>query len=379
MILLRTLNSWSWAQRAFSPTELIEIYKDQGGNSRRREQGVWGQRRGAARGHSCPLPLHWCGELRAQESHGFTVTPQRFGGYPVVALTDLDYEEDICLISDHVEQVQELLIRVEAKCSGVSLRLNAKKTEVISFNIPQAIHLSEQQEAMLWKTSATSSGVPWSILRNGTLRWERQRHGGPFTTGKRLEIQSSSTHLNHSLPSHCQICALLRLWVMDPEAHSTEIFGCMLHMSAAYSTEQWPESANSQWAPCMVGYRGWVTKWPPEGGKSWATATDTRNFQRASWCSGNCHTFTNWEDALCLHMWTYQGRTPGWRALQTWNVVWRTGGVGFFNGTPDNERPNDEFNPSWLFDGIWTHCMSSHRLSYQTMRRHAHQILSHFK
>lgn len=260
MILLRTLNSWSWAQRAFSPTELIEIYKNQGGNSRRREQGVWGQRRGAARGHSCPLPLHWCGELRAQESHGFTVTPQRFGGYPVVALTDLDYEEDICLISDHVEQVQELLIRVEAKCSGVSLRLNAKKTEVISFNIPRAIHLSEQQEAMLWKTSATSSGVPWSILRNGTLRWERQRHGGPFTTGKRLEIQSSSTHLNHSLPSHCQICALLWLWVMDPEAHSTEIFGCMLHMSAAYSTEQWPESANSQWAPCMVGYRGWVTK-----------------------------------------------------------------------------------------------------------------------
>ena len=52
-----------------------------------------------------------------------------------MALADLDYADDICLISDRVEKAQELLNRVEEECARVGLRLNSKKTEVITYNI----------------------------------------------------------------------------------------------------------------------------------------------------------------------------------------------------------------------------------------------------
>ena len=64
-----------------------------------------------------------------------TITP-RSRWHPAIVLTDLDYADDISLLSDHVEQAQELLTRVESECAKVGLRLNAKKTEVITYNIP---------------------------------------------------------------------------------------------------------------------------------------------------------------------------------------------------------------------------------------------------
>ena len=52
-----------------------------------------------------------------------------------MVLTDLDYADDISLLSDNVEQAQELLHRVELECAKVGLRLNAKKTEVLTYNV----------------------------------------------------------------------------------------------------------------------------------------------------------------------------------------------------------------------------------------------------
>ena len=52
-------------------------------------------------------------------------------------LTDLDYADNISLISRQVEQAQELLPRVEEECAKVGLGPNAKKTEVIAYNLPE--------------------------------------------------------------------------------------------------------------------------------------------------------------------------------------------------------------------------------------------------
>ncbi|XP_061915590.1 protocadherin-15-like [Entelurus aequoreus] len=131
---------------------------------------------------------------RGQEL-GFTITPRRSRRSPAVALADLDYaddiwlladrveqaqellntveveygntlrevndfkysgswmnpteqdlkvrkalawralNDDIWLLADRVEQAQELLNRVEVECARVGLRLNAKKTEVITYNL----------------------------------------------------------------------------------------------------------------------------------------------------------------------------------------------------------------------------------------------------
>ena len=71
-----------------------------------------------------------------EEELGFTLTHRQSRRHPAVVLTDLDYADDICLVSKEVEQAQELLTRVEAECAKVGLRLNAKKTEFIAYNLP---------------------------------------------------------------------------------------------------------------------------------------------------------------------------------------------------------------------------------------------------
>ena len=49
-------------------------------------------------------------------------------------VTDFDFADDICLITEEMDQAQELLTRVEEECARVGLTLNAKKSEVIIYN-----------------------------------------------------------------------------------------------------------------------------------------------------------------------------------------------------------------------------------------------------
>lgn len=63
-----------------------------------------------------------------EQEVGFTITPRRSRRYTAETLTDLDYA---------VQQAEELLNRVELECAMGGLRLNAKITEVITYNIPQ--------------------------------------------------------------------------------------------------------------------------------------------------------------------------------------------------------------------------------------------------
>nr|XP_008303217.1 PREDICTED: uncharacterized protein LOC103374843 [Stegastes partitus] len=71
-----------------------------------------------------------------EQDLGFMLIPRKSRRHPAVVLTDLDYADDISLLSDNVEQAQERLNRVELECAKVGLRLNAKKTEVITYNVP---------------------------------------------------------------------------------------------------------------------------------------------------------------------------------------------------------------------------------------------------
>lgn len=73
-----------------------------------------------------------------EQDLGFTITPTRSSRvssrYPAVALADLDYADDICLLSDRVrEQVHGHQKRKEVECAG--LRRNAKMTGVMTYNI----------------------------------------------------------------------------------------------------------------------------------------------------------------------------------------------------------------------------------------------------
>ena len=70
-----------------------------------------------------------------EEQLGFTISPRRSQRQAAVTLTDLDFADDIALLSEKIEQAQSILSRVQRECHKVGLALNAKKTKYITYNI----------------------------------------------------------------------------------------------------------------------------------------------------------------------------------------------------------------------------------------------------
>ena len=70
-----------------------------------------------------------------------TIVPRRIRRLHPSVLTDLDFADDIALLSNTVIQTRELLLRVESECKKVGPYLNTKKTKVMAFNKPESIVL----------------------------------------------------------------------------------------------------------------------------------------------------------------------------------------------------------------------------------------------
>ena len=69
-----------------------------------------------------------------EEELGFSSVPSRSRRLHPTVLTDLDFADDIALLSNTVSQARELLLRVESECKKVGLHLNTKHTKVMAFN-----------------------------------------------------------------------------------------------------------------------------------------------------------------------------------------------------------------------------------------------------
>ena len=65
---------------------------------------------------------------------GFTITPRAGRRYPAEVVTDLDFADDIALLSDTPAEAQELLQRVEEQAQTVGLHMNSDKTKVMKYN-----------------------------------------------------------------------------------------------------------------------------------------------------------------------------------------------------------------------------------------------------
>ena len=69
-----------------------------------------------------------------EEELGFTIVPRRSRRVHPIVLTDLEFADDIALISDSVRQASELIQRLESECNKVGLLINYNKTKVMAFN-----------------------------------------------------------------------------------------------------------------------------------------------------------------------------------------------------------------------------------------------------
>ena len=67
------------------------------------------------------------------------IQPSRSRRHPAICITDLMFADDIALLSQEIAQAQELLSRVEMEASKIGLHINAKKTELMTFNYEDEI------------------------------------------------------------------------------------------------------------------------------------------------------------------------------------------------------------------------------------------------
>ena len=68
-------------------------------------------------------------------------------------ITDFDFADDIALLSEEIQQAQELLSRVETSVGKVGLRMNASKTKYMSFNHNGNINIQTNDGTKLEKVS----------------------------------------------------------------------------------------------------------------------------------------------------------------------------------------------------------------------------------
>ena len=77
-----------------------------------------------------------------EEQLGFTIIPRRSRRARPVIITDLDFADDIALVSGRIDAAQLLLHYVETEASKIGLHLNAKKTEIQPFNITRPLGIT---------------------------------------------------------------------------------------------------------------------------------------------------------------------------------------------------------------------------------------------
>ena len=80
---------------------------------------------------------------------GFTIEERKSRRTPATSITDLDFADDIALISDQVQETQELLTRIEKATAKVGLCINVKKTVVMPFHQTDNVEIKTREGVKL--------------------------------------------------------------------------------------------------------------------------------------------------------------------------------------------------------------------------------------
>ena len=84
-----------------------------------------------------------------EEELGFHLKERQSRRVGPICLTDLDFADDIALVSHEIDQAQQMLTRVETSAANVGLLANAKKTKVMSYNQPTEVKIKTKDGSIL--------------------------------------------------------------------------------------------------------------------------------------------------------------------------------------------------------------------------------------
>ena len=124
--------------------------------------------------------------INALNKYGFTLKKRQSRQHPATFITDVDYADDLTLLSDSFEGVIKLLHALENAASSIGLYINVKKTEYMNVNCQGAIltrpgnSLKTETEftylgnniASLSKDVNTRIGKAWLALKRLSVIWK---------------------------------------------------------------------------------------------------------------------------------------------------------------------------------------------------------------
>ena len=84
-----------------------------------------------------------------EDDLGLEVQQKKIRRHKAIRVTDLDYADDLALISEQTDKAQETLCRLEAEAEKVGLYCNSKKTEVQHFNQDNPVQIKASNGEIL--------------------------------------------------------------------------------------------------------------------------------------------------------------------------------------------------------------------------------------
>ena len=84
-----------------------------------------------------------------EEELGFQLHRRQSRRKGPVVVTDLDFVDDIALLSEQINQAQDLLTNVETSAAQIGLEMNAKKTKVMAYNHSDEVRIMTRDGSQL--------------------------------------------------------------------------------------------------------------------------------------------------------------------------------------------------------------------------------------
>jgi len=159
-----------------------------------------------------------------EQELGFKLRRRQSRRIPATVITDMDFADDIALVSESIAQAQEMLSRVEDSAYGVGLVMNAGKTKFMTYNIGDIVNIKAKDGSELervddfkylgsWvdnsnKDIKTRKALAWNACHKLKIIWKS-------TLKKKLKIRLLCSTVESVLLYGCETWALERFGRMS--------------------------------------------------------------------------------------------------------------------------------------------------------------------
>ena len=148
-----------------------------------------------------------------EEELGFHLERSKSRRIGPIVVTDLDFADDIALLSMDIRQAQELILSVERCVGKVGLKINAGKTKYMSYNQHESVTIKFNDGSILEEVGNFKCLGAWM---HSTERDVKQRKAAAWRASSKLSIQNMeiiTLQASKTTPFCCNSRVGIPLWM----------------------------------------------------------------------------------------------------------------------------------------------------------------------